>query len=315
MSSNRYILFIPISGFIDTLVGLRRALIYAKRFRRILLIDTTRQVYKINFSEYFDVRGWNVPIISDIKEIEEILSREILSVFPNEIKVNELLKGNYHFGWTKGIYALNAYHKFNSGHIISMNPPGATHNVEEDLIVNSLCGGGGTWKIGLRFIRFAPNFAKSIVHEFNQRQEVIGGDYLTVGVRHSDHLSDYNKLYEDNKHILQDRKIHLATDNSLVVDFFKEKKLNIFNFTTFPKNQKKIDNHNYNGYKPVVQPIHYSDVPGDRQLRDLLIDISLASCSDRVISNSKGGFQQAIRDFRKHFGTNLINYMCRAWEK
>jgi len=313
MQRNRYILFIPIGGFIDHLVCLREALIYAKRFKRTLLIDSTKQVYKINFCDYFDVRGLGVKVISDIKKIEQILKTEPLTVWPKEIQLAELLKNNYHFGWTKGIYALHGYHKFNSGKPFSTNPPAMHHNVEEDIIIRPKCGGGKIWRHTLNFIRFAPNFAESINQEFNEKISSIGGDYITIQVRNTDHGSQYQDLYERNKHILRGQRIHLATDDASVLDFYKQQKLNIFNFTTFPENQQQLETHGYNGYKPVAHPIHYSNVPGGRQLRDLLIDMALAHESKKFISNSPGGYKFACETFYKSFKTNIINFMSRPW--
>ena len=60
---SKYILFIPAGGFNDCICCLSRLRDWAHANNRILLYDTRRSLYHINFYDYFDISESNYEFI------------------------------------------------------------------------------------------------------------------------------------------------------------------------------------------------------------------------------------------------------------
>ena len=107
--------------------------------------------------------------------------------------------------------------------------------------------------------------------------------YLSIHIRNTDYQCDYKKLYNENKELIhQYKSIYIATDDKFSLEFFKERGLTIYNFTTVPD--------------IISENLHYSeDISGDIKIKDLISDLYLMSMSDKLLSNSKGGFIELIR--------------------
>ena len=71
-----------------------------------------------------------------------------------------------------------------------------------------------------------------------------------------------------------------------MIKFFKSNNLglNIFNFTTFNSN-KKVNNLHYN-----------TSINGNTKIIDLMSDIYIISMSNKLLSNSQGGFIELVRN-------------------
>ncbi len=68
--------------------------------------------------------------------------------------------------------------------------------------------------------------------------------------------------------------------------FFKYKISDILCFTTFPE-------------KP-YRNLHYSNISPSKKMIDLLTDIFIATKSDSILSNSKGGFISLLKNCHKN---------------
>lgn len=113
--------------------------------------------------------------------------------------------------------------------------------------------------------------------------KLLSDNYLCIQVRNTDHKCDYPKLYENHKEKIHSYdQIYICTDDASVITFFKSKKLNIYCFTTFP-NIKALS-------------LHCSTVPKDIKIQDVIVDIFIATNSREILSNSKGGFIQLLRN-------------------
>lgn len=97
-------------------------------------------------------------------------------------------------------------------------------------------------------------------------------------VRNTDRKCDYLDYIAKNINQME-KNIYLATDSILVINTLKSKFPNhtFYNFTTFTKENK---------------PLHFSDVDGIIQMRDLLCDIAIIFKSKSFFSNSGGGFRK-----------------------
>lgn len=132
---NKYVLFIPQEGFNDCLTTTEIALYYCKKYKRILLLDMSNSLYKINFSDYFDIIDPH--LIYDSKKIKRIINNNKLSIFPNSIKhshLKDILDHKVIFKYDPN----NVGYKINN----SVNLSLPKHNVKADIILHSRCGGG-----------------------------------------------------------------------------------------------------------------------------------------------------------------------------
>ena len=112
---------------------------------------------------------------------------------------------------------------------------------------------------------------------------LLTGHYLCLQIRNTDIQSNYVKLYEENKEMIHSYKsIYLCTDDKVVINFFKNKNLHIFNFTTFSDNKCKN--------------LHNSNIKPQIKFQDLFVDIFIAVNSHKIISNSGGGFAKFIKE-------------------
>jgi hypothetical protein len=116
-----------------------------------------------------------------------------------------------------------------------------------------------------------------------QRYNLIKKPYLSIHVRHTDHKSNFEQLYYENKTLIDNYDtIFLATDNETVLQFFKSKHINIINFTTFGILNMPLHDTNNN-------------INNDNLFIDTICDIFLASLSDVFLSNSIGGYSILIK--------------------
>jgi len=123
---------------------------------------------------------------------------------------------------------------------------------------------------------------KNLKEIIKNKLSLLGNHYLCLQIRNTDIKSNYVKLYEENKNIIHSyEKIYICTDNKLVIEYFKNKKLNIYNFTTFP--QKNFKN------------LHNSNVPPKIKFTDLFTDIFIAVNSEKIILNCEGGFGKFLK--------------------
>ena len=104
--------------------------------------------------------------------------------------------------------------------------------------------------------------------------------YVCIQIRNTDYKCNYDDLILENKDTLEKfDNIFLATDDKNACmnlkNVFKKK---IHCFTNFPS-------ENYHN-------LHRCNLSGDMKIKDLLSDLFLMAMSEKIISNSKGGYIQ-----------------------
>ena len=267
MDNRKYVLFLPMGGFNDSLTNIKRTLDYCKRFNRILLLNTKNFFYKIDFSDFFDLN--DKVIIYNYNKIKKIINNN-LSLYPKNLnyKLSNIMDNTVIFKYSRYAYTSNG---------VSLALPNKI--VAEDVILHVRCGGGSEgYQLFHKLLLkdHIINICKSKLSLINQHP------YLCIHVRHTDLTCNYKKLYEDNKAVIHSyNAVYIATDNKLVVDYFKSKNLNVFSFTTFPEDAKNL---------------HGSNIPGNIKIKDLLVDIFIATNSNKILSNSEGGFIYFLRN-------------------
>jgi hypothetical protein len=261
---SKYVYFIPRGGINDTFTQIRRKINYCKKVNRILLLDMNYGIYKINVYDYLYFKNCD-NVIYDMNKIKEIVSNKKLSIYPSKIDFSllDVVNKKTRFKFT--------YKDIN----LELLP---INNVNEDIILHTCCGGGNGTKLFVENIFFRENIKNFI----NKRLRLLGNHYLCLQIRNTDIKSNYVKLYEDNKKLIHSyKKIYICTDDKTVINFFKNKKLHVFNFTSFPKE--------------IFKNLHNSNINSDVKFKDLLADIFIAVNSDKILSNSGGGFAGFIR--------------------
>jgi hypothetical protein len=264
-----YLYFQPHGGFNDIMCRLADVLDYCSLSNRTLMINMYNQVYRINFSDYFNLENYN--IVGNKNDILKIVN-DAPDIYPSYIDKKKLIKiinGEHGFTYTKTGYTYEDKHLSLSLGILGR---------QENIVVYACCGGGNGYTL-FKQLTFCPDI-KNICKE---RYNLLTKPYLGIHVRNTDYQSNYKKLYEDNKVLIHKFNcIYLATDNIDVFTFFKSTNLNIFNFTTFNNNKYKnlhID----------------SEIDPHTKITDVMSDIYIISLCDKLLSNSCGGFNQLLR--------------------
>jgi len=268
---SKYLYFEPQGGFNDILCGINKCLDYCIKTKRVLLINGMKSVYKINFSDYFDIVS-NTKIILDIEEITRISLDECTSVYPKilEDKMKEVIEGKIKFDYVRTLSF--SYNKMN---LVLPEP-----EVEEDLIVYSCCGGGSGFKCFQNIV-----FKTKIIEMCNKKYQLLKKPYLGIQIRNKNYTCNYVDFFNHHENLIRSyEEVYLATDDIDVLRFFKEKKPTIKNFTSYP------DEH--------YSSLHCSSIDSNTKFIDMISDIYLLSLSNELISPSKGGFIKLIKDIR-----------------
>jgi hypothetical protein len=287
----KYFYFQPQHGFNDVLTQLGESIMYCRKYKRVLLLDTFNGVYNINFSDYFDLtrlqKYYNIVCIYDMNIIKDMKYDENIAIFPNCIKLNDfydIINGKIKIKYVEG----SQFVDFDNNRF---NIP--SQDLPHDIIVYSQSGGGKGFDVFSR-LTLAPR----IIEHCKNKYIKIPKPYISIQVRHTDYMCDYKLLW--NKYVKMHRKgvFYLATDNKKVLNYFKKKNINVFNFCNYPKN--KFEN------------LHYSDIVPEIKMCDLLSDILMVSMSKKIISNSKGLFIKLLRDC--HDNKKIIKKMYQLEE-
>ena len=269
----KYILVIPQGGFNDCLCVILRASNHCKWYRRTLLIHMRGGAYCINFSDFFHVLpSIGCDIIWDFTIIMDILKTNQYSVYPSCLnnRLTDVLNNQVPITWRNG------YTYFFSDDV-GLDLPG---NVNEDVIVFSACGGGRGYTVFEHL-----TLKDQIKQHCNEHLSLLSDDnYLCVHVRNTDYKCDYQQLYSRNTELINSfDKIYIATDDKDVIEFFKTKHANVFNFTRFPPEAE-------------YGSLHMSNVDPIVKMNDMICDIFIAANSKQILSNSRGGYIRLMRD-------------------
>jgi len=274
LEMSKYVYFEPRGGFNDILSNITRCLEYCVQNKRVLLVNGKKCTYKINFSDYFDMVS-NENIICDTEIIKKICSNTSYSIYPSELqdKMNDILENNIIFS-----YGINK----TPWHYNDIKLELFNKEVSEDIIIFSCSGSGDGYTLFKQL-----TFKKSILDICNERYNRLNKPYLGIQIRNTDYTCDYIQFFIDNEILIKSySEIYMATDDVNVLEFFREKGLQIKNFTTFPRQEFKS--------------LHYSNIHPHTKFIDMISDIYIMSLSDKLISPSKGGFIRLIKDVMRN---------------
>jgi hypothetical protein len=270
-----YFYFQPRGGFNDIFSQLILCMKYCVHFKKILLLDTKNSEYRINFSDYFTFNNSitdHLNIITDFNEIKKIVyENPEFTIYPNCLQghIKEIIDGDLKMK-VKKIDEKNST-------FVDLNDNKLTipyFNVKEDILVYINWGGANGFTVFSQLI-----INPAIVMYCKKLYEKLPKPYIAIQIRNTDYKCDYQKLYLENKDMIHSYKaVYIATDDKKSIDFFKTKKLKVFNFCHFPPSDD-------------YENLHYSkDVDPDVKMKDLMTDILIVSMADKLLSKSIGLF-------------------------
>ena len=283
-SNDKYVLFIPQGGFNDCLCSIYRTILYCKHFKRTLLLDMTNSYYRINFSDYFDIENVGIEIINDSCKIQSILNKSNISIYPKVLQMNlkNILKNKIKLSYGKYYYSTE-------DDVPLMLP---SVNVPEDIIFHSKCGGGNGYQL-FQHLTFKEHIKKIC----NDKIKSLGKNYICFHFRYTDKKCEFRKMYEQYKETIQKfQTIYVATDDKNIVKFLNQ---NIQMLNVLPPSLKRI----------IIIFIQVTLSP-QYKIKDMLVDLMIATHCDTFVSNSKGGFINLIHQCRKH-KTNVLEKILK----
>lgn len=273
-NKNKYVLCRPEGGFVDMIHAISSCYTYCQSTNRILLIDTENTTYKINFADIFNIcelknKLIDVKIIHDNMMINNIINNNNFSKFP-EVNLNPD---------SKFIYSEET-HNFYDENIVLLKFSKKIDYDQDILYYRQHRRIGDS--LNSNFLQ-KIKLNNDILHDIYQKFCSIPQPFLAIHVRNTDMNSDYVKFYNDNINLIDNfENIYLATDSLDVLNFFKDKKKNLYYFT--------IPNSN--------KPMHYNfdETNKINVMVDLLTDIFICSEANHFVSaNMNSGFSQFIQ--------------------
>jgi len=255
----------PGGGFNDMLRVIDKCLQHAVQYNRYMIIDSTRiSWFRHNIHTYIKFKHPNIYTGNTATIYTKIINR---SVYPRELqgKLRELsVKYVTNIGY-------QAYDTISLKTNLSIN-------YAEDVLVYSDYGDGHASSIILPYIRFRPN----IVAVYNDRLRQLSNNYTSVHIRNTDRRSCVSAFIEENKKLLKDSPIFLASDHAATIELFKGLFPQTMSFSKIPKHADSRNIH-----------CHHSGYDQTEFIIDCIVDILLlASASTYIYSCKDSGYSK-----------------------
>ena len=275
----KYVLCRPKCGLNDALVRIMRCYSYCEATGRTLLIDTTynSDFFHSSFDLYFtftEAAQAKVNIITNYEAIVKLLREGNFTIYPNIPK--EKL-----FDYTISYHREIEYGFYIDGHNVQafaiLDP---SRKYDEDLLLYNT-GGGGDLSQGLLRLLMLNDW---IVREFAKRYHKMPKPYTSIHIRNTDYKTDYVAFYNNNKGLIENNDIFLATDSKSVLDYFSSQPVRLFNYIQ----SLTVDN----------TPIH-CNYKSDEKHRQVIVDtlcdlLMLALGNEFILTDSSDKIQSGF---------------------
>lgn len=286
----KYLYCIPRGGFNDTLCQIRHMWRYARKNKRMLVIDTRKSCLKDHFDHYFECSARNV-LLRATDELLAVFDR--LNVYPG------CLAGRVSSHEARLDRELDRYVEHDSGETLSFDFA-ANRKYAEELLVHHDWGGGRTSMEFLSRLKFAPKARKLILDAFKE----IGTDYYAVHVRNSDLATDYRRFFKAIYPEVTNRRLLVCSDDwacrEYARSFFNESEVL---FATDIPNTQGRPLHGLAGEETMVF----------KHNLDMLLDLMALARSRRLFiaklrSGGYSGFSRLaeLLFYQKHVVSNLL---------
>jgi hypothetical protein len=224
-SSSKYLLCRPRGGLNDVLCQIHYCIEYASKFKRHLIIDTTRSGILDHFDNYFE------PVVPF-----ENMSLSLREDFDLESKTTSCVPASLFKREMSYVVEYDDKHKMFIDTLTREKSTFLfTSDYEEDLLIHEQCG-GWTYNLpplpALRYLRFKP----IVREEVKGRLLSLPKNYLAIHVRHSDVTTDYKLFFNAIKDIVRDKNLLICTDGFEVLMYARAffKNTNIISISDIP---------------------------------------------------------------------------------
>lgn len=281
-----YVLLYPYGGFNDILKLIDYTHSYCKYYNRRLLVPTLDH-YRIYTSDIFNIKYES--IILDSSYVYQLLDSSSTTIYPSGVTRKDILDIINPENREKLICGGKIHYSFKKTNTKLYLP---NTKCNKDIIFFSHHGRfpGNSF----RMFSILTIHHQLFKHDILMRCKTIPKPYLCIQVRGCDKKSMWESYYTLHKtYIHSFKNIYLCTDDTKVLDFYKNEGLPIHNFTTYPSTS--------------YCALHMSDISGYTKILDLLFDLYIASRADGFLSNSQGGYIHLMCECIKH--KNIIHDM------
>ncbi|MEM9027062.1 MAG: nodulation protein NodZ [Pseudomonadota bacterium] len=199
---SRFVLCRPRGGLNDTLCQLAACWLYAEKFERTLVIDTTTSWMKRPLHTYFRITHSACPVIGELDD-ETLSKLNTLSCYPREVAgvLDEYIP-----------VCRGAEGVFDKKTDVQLTFD-FTRDYQEDVVLHERYGGGALSLDCLTRIAFQPDISKHVMSRVDQ----LPRNRVGVHVRHTDIQTDYMSFFDRVKSMAGDDELLICSDNYSVV--------------------------------------------------------------------------------------------------
>jgi hypothetical protein len=196
-----YLLCRPRGGFNDAMVQIEKCRLYAIKYNRVLIIDTTCSGIRIPFDDVFtaqenfgcEVLGWNFEMIPAFDAAK--------FVYPPEIRHRISTYG------TKWIPQYAYFADAETGRELNFD---AAIDHSEQVIVYEQAGGGPASFAALDRLTLAPKIAQLVLNNLHH----LNANFDAVHIRHSDYKTDFATFLTRLRSVLRGRPVLICSDSA-----------------------------------------------------------------------------------------------------
>jgi len=268
----RYMLCIPQAGIFDKMNIIYKCVQYAKKYNRVLIIDTTDDWFNDDINDYIQIHSPHV-YTGTADSITHKISD--LSIYPPTINIEKLqnitlkIEKQYH------------YYQNNIDLTIDLKK-----DYKERVIVYSDLGGG----YGPVDLLEISSFSPMVLDVYKSRRKQLPKKYIGIHIRNTDHKSDVPKFIDTYKTALVGHIIFLASDNKNTIDEFKK---------LYGKNIITFANIVDNGGKPIHDGYYRTKEESKEYNIDTFVDILLlATATEYYYSSETSWFSKNVAKLR-----------------
>lgn len=268
----RYMICVPQAGIFDKMNIINKCVQYAKKYDRVVIIDTTEDWFNDDINDYIQIHS---PYVYTGRADSITHKISDLSIYPPTINIENLQNIT--------LKIEKQYHYFQNNIDLTID---LKKDYNERVIVYSDLGGG----YGPVDLLEISSFSPMVLDVYKSRRKQLPKKYIGIHIRNTDHKSDVPKFIDTYKTALVGHIIFLASDNKNTIDEFKE---------LYGKNVITFANIVDNGGKPIHDGFYRTKMESKEYNIDTFVDILLlASATEYYYSSETSWFSKNVAKLR-----------------
>lgn len=197
---SRYLLSRPRGGFNDAMVQVEKSILYAIKYDRVLVLDTSRSGFREQFDAIFDFTSdFAGKVIPWDPSMAEAFDSEA-SVHPAELRHRI---STYETTWHTD---KNYYSDTQSGCAINFDH---SRDYNQKVLVYEQAGSGYASFYALKRLVLRPDVANEIATRLSK----LGSGFDAVHIRHTDYETDFEAFLRKLRPVLRGRRVVICSDN------------------------------------------------------------------------------------------------------